>query len=227
VRRLGELTSSPTELGMLLQWLVDADALLGALDLELDSSTAAGDAAERALIEVAAWEPSRTNALAAVGSRGRSIGPAVRADPALSARIATMRSLEMSLQAIADALNADGVPTLRRGSTGDRRAFRPPSATNAAQPARAPSRSGRGEARQPERARTLAGHDMNGHRPTSEPRPRLRDAPSAALTPRPGATRTGPRRRPSHSADARWPRLTRRAPVPPAAPTGPSAHEEN
>ena len=119
VCRLGDLTGSVRELGALLRWLVDAEALVSALDLELDSSTAAGAATLRALIEVADWERGRIarHALAAVGARGGSVTrPAVRDDPELSARIATMRSRGMTLQAIADALNADGVPTLRGGS---------------------------------------------------------------------------------------------------------------
>jgi hypothetical protein len=41
--------------------------------------------------------------------------PAVRHDPELLGRIATMRATSMTLQAIADQLNAEGVPTLRGG----------------------------------------------------------------------------------------------------------------
>jgi DNA invertase Pin-like site-specific DNA recombinase/peptidoglycan hydrolase-like protein with peptidoglycan-binding domain len=122
VCRLGDLTGSVTELAALLRWLVDVEALVIALDFELDSSTAAGTAALRALIQVADGERDRIDdrtrrAPAAVGSRSGRVGrPAVRDDPELSSRIAAMRSRGMSLQAIADALNADGVPTLRGGS---------------------------------------------------------------------------------------------------------------
>jgi DNA invertase Pin-like site-specific DNA recombinase len=122
VCRLSDLAGSVTELGTLLRWLIDAEAFVIALDFELDSSTAAGDAAVRALIEVADWERGRIDdrtrrGLAAVDSRRGSVNrPAVRNDPALSARIAAMRSRGMSLRAIADALNADRVPTLRGGS---------------------------------------------------------------------------------------------------------------
>jgi len=143
VCRLGDLTSSVTELGALLRWLVDVEALVSALDFELDSSTAAGDAAVRALIGVAAWERSRIGdrtrpALAAGGSRRGSVGrPAVRDDPELSSRIAMMRSRGMSLRAIADALNADGVPTLRGGSH-----WRPSSVQAATGYKRPPARPG-------------------------------------------------------------------------------------
>ena len=122
VCRLSDLTGSLTELGPLLRWLVDVEAFVIALDLELDSSTAAGAAAVQVLIEVADWERSRIDdqtrrGLAAIGSQRASVGrPAVRDDPELSARIAAMRSRGMSLQAIADKLNGDGVPTLRGGS---------------------------------------------------------------------------------------------------------------
>jgi DNA invertase Pin-like site-specific DNA recombinase len=143
VCRLGDLTGSVRELGALLRWLVDVEALLIALDLELDSSTAAGDAALRALIDVADWERSRIDdrtrrALAAVGAQRGSVSrPALRDDPELSARIATMRSSGMSLQAIADALNADGVPTLRGGSH-----WRPSSVQAATGYKRPPARAG-------------------------------------------------------------------------------------
>ena len=40
----------------------------------------------------------------------------VRDDPELSARISAMRAQGMSLQAISDTLNAEGVPTLRGGT---------------------------------------------------------------------------------------------------------------
>jgi hypothetical protein len=48
---------------------------------------------------------------------GRSIGrPAVADDPGLSQRIAAMRAEGMTLQAIADRLNDEGVPTVRGGA---------------------------------------------------------------------------------------------------------------
>ena len=204
VRRLGDLTNSPTELGPLLQWLVDADMLLGALDLELDSSTAAGDAAVRALIEVAAWERSRTNALAAVGSRGRSLGPAVRDDPELSARITTMRSRGLSLQAIADALNADGVPTLRGW-----------------QPLATVERSGRHRLQTP--------LSPSGHHPA--PAAETGRQPEGARTPR--RTRrerappdVGPRARASATPHAPRPRRDANRPTPPTLtqPPTPAGH---
>ena len=111
VERLHDLTGSVTELGPLLQWFVDADAFVIALDYELDLSSRSGELAARALVEISDWERGRV-----ATRRGVASGAAVRDDPELSARITAMRSGGMSLQAIADALNEAGVPTLRGGS---------------------------------------------------------------------------------------------------------------
>ncbi len=54
--------------------------------------------------------------MSAAQRRGAARGAAVADDPELAARITTMRAGGMSLQAIADALNDAGVPTLRGGS---------------------------------------------------------------------------------------------------------------
>lgn len=115
VERLRDLTSSLTELGPLLQWFVDADAFVIALDYELDTSSREGELATRALVEVSAWERGRV-ADRNAGRRGAASAAAVSDDPELAARIAAMRAGGMSLQAIADALNEAGVPTLRGGS---------------------------------------------------------------------------------------------------------------
>ena len=56
---LGDLTRSVTELAQLLQWLDQAEAFMIALDYELDTSTAAGELAAGALIEIGDWERSR------------------------------------------------------------------------------------------------------------------------------------------------------------------------
>jgi DNA invertase Pin-like site-specific DNA recombinase len=114
--QLSDLADSVADLGGLLQAFVDAEAFLVALDYDIDTSSADGALATRALLEAGAWERQRNErrsrrGLAAVGSRA-----AVRDDPQLSARIAAMRASGMSLQAIADTLNDEGVPTLRGGT---------------------------------------------------------------------------------------------------------------
>ena len=120
VTRLRDLTDSVAELGPLLEWFVDADAMLIALDYHLDTSSPQGALAARALVVVSEWETDRierrTRAGLDASRHGATSGPAVRDDPKLSALIATMRADGMSLQAIADALNEAGVPTLRGGS---------------------------------------------------------------------------------------------------------------
>ena len=110
LNRLQDFTDSVPALGPLLQWFVDADAFVIALDYELDTSSRPGEVAARALVEVSDW------AQAQQPRRGAARGAAVADDPELAARITAMRAGGMSLQAIADALNDAGVPTLRGGS---------------------------------------------------------------------------------------------------------------
>ena len=76
-----------------------------------------GRLAARTLIEVSGWERERLsertqNGLRAARLNGRR---AVADDPELRGRIARMRAQGMTLQAIADRLNEEGVPTLRGG----------------------------------------------------------------------------------------------------------------
>jgi Recombinase len=109
--RLADAGASWRELIGLLDWLDSAGADLVALDVALDTGSSAGRRTVATLREVARWEqappPGRPQ-------RGR---PALAAlAPELSARIAALRERGLSLQAIADALNDDGVPTQRGGA---------------------------------------------------------------------------------------------------------------
>jgi DNA invertase Pin-like site-specific DNA recombinase len=121
VPRLRDLTGAVSDLGGLLKWLDESDAFLVALDLHLDTREPAGRTAARALAEVSEWERRRIadrtrSGLAAARSRSAAGSrPSVRDDPELAERISSMRAEGMSLQAIADTLNAEGVPTLRGG----------------------------------------------------------------------------------------------------------------
>jgi peptidoglycan hydrolase-like protein with peptidoglycan-binding domain len=101
VRRLG---NSAAELARNLRSLRDHDVRLIAVDVDLDTEASDGRIAADALISVG--ELDREIA------RGR---PAVRDLPALKQHIVAMRSAGMSLQAIADRLNREGIPTLRGG----------------------------------------------------------------------------------------------------------------
>jgi len=115
VQGLGRLTRSPARLAMLLRWLADSERALIALDCGLDSSTPAGRQTAKALIEVGEWERQRASQRRArSGPRGGR--PAVKDLPVLHARIAALRQEGLSLQAIADTLNSEGVPTVRGGA---------------------------------------------------------------------------------------------------------------
>jgi len=122
VSDLRRLSRSIVDLGALMEWFRDAQAALIALDLGVDTSTPAGDKLAAALIRLGDWERERIGTrtrrgLAAVRASGRSTGrPAVSDRPQLVERINAMRAAKMTLQAIADQLNTEGVPTLRGGA---------------------------------------------------------------------------------------------------------------
>jgi DNA invertase Pin-like site-specific DNA recombinase len=105
--QLSDLTRTAAELALVLQRLDRAGGFLVALDCELDTTTRAGRLATRALTEIAGWEPNRI----ARPIAARSPGANGAARHALAVRIAAMRAQGLSLQAICDALNAEGIPT--------------------------------------------------------------------------------------------------------------------
>jgi DNA invertase Pin-like site-specific DNA recombinase len=113
-----------------LQWLKESGAFLVVLDLRLDTRARDGQIAAQALCEVGDWERRRIarrtrSGLAA--TRSAATRPSVRDDPELAGRIRSMRAAGMSLNAIAETLNKEGVPTLRGG-----RRWRPSSVQAAA-----------------------------------------------------------------------------------------------
>jgi DNA invertase Pin-like site-specific DNA recombinase len=120
--RLVHLSPTVANLPPLLRWLSAASRTLVAIDLRLDSATEAGRLAASALADIGGWEHKRLSArtrrgLQAARARGSGAGPASVADvPELKARIERMREQGMTLQAIADSLNEEGVPTLRGGA---------------------------------------------------------------------------------------------------------------
>jgi DNA invertase Pin-like site-specific DNA recombinase len=122
VSDLRRLSRSTIELGALMEWFRDADAALIAIDLGVDTSTPAGREVAATLITLSGWERERIarrtrSGLAEVRAQGGAAGrPADSDRPDLSERIAAMRAAGMTLQAIADQLNAEGVPTLRGGA---------------------------------------------------------------------------------------------------------------
>lgn len=110
VDELRTAARSARELVELLDWLDAAGADLVALDVGLDTGARASRSALALVREIDRWEGE--------GDVDRPRGrPGVRARvPELAERIAELRALGLSLQAIAEALEADGVPTPRGGA---------------------------------------------------------------------------------------------------------------
>jgi DNA invertase Pin-like site-specific DNA recombinase len=121
VSGLDRLSRSVGELGTLVRWLERNDVRLVAVDLGLDTSTAGGRVTARALASVGDWERDRLSertrtGLAAARAKRHGVSGSSEADwAALRKRIAAMRADGMTLQAIADTLNEEGVPTQRGG----------------------------------------------------------------------------------------------------------------
>jgi DNA invertase Pin-like site-specific DNA recombinase len=122
VVELSRITSSVGELGDIMEWLMRLNARLVSSHDRFDTEVEGGQIAVALLIGVSRWERNRIsertrNGLQAARMSGRSTGrPAVADDPDLSKRIAHMRAQGMTLQAIADRLNEEGVPTVRGGA---------------------------------------------------------------------------------------------------------------
>jgi DNA invertase Pin-like site-specific DNA recombinase len=113
VTRLRDLCADAGDLVPLLRWFAGPPRALVALDVALDTSSDEGAGAAGAIADLLVRPHS---AAAAAPLHGPTRGRAAVADlPELSERIAAMRSAGMTLQAIADALNEDGVPTVRGG----------------------------------------------------------------------------------------------------------------
>jgi hypothetical protein len=138
VARLGDLSGDVGDLIPLLRWFAAPPHALVALDVGLDTSCDEGRGAASAIADLLVRADSPV-APVADSPRSSTRGRAAVADvPELSARITSMRSAGMTLQAIADALNDDGIPTVRGG-----RLWRPSSVQRATGYLR-PSAPGRG-----------------------------------------------------------------------------------
>lgn len=111
VAALGDVAHSLGELLHLLDWLEDRGASLVSRQPPLDTASAAGQAAVELLREVHRWE---REPVAPRRPRGRP--GLASSSPELAHRIAELRERGLSLQAIADELNRDGVPTPRGGA---------------------------------------------------------------------------------------------------------------
>jgi peptidoglycan hydrolase-like protein with peptidoglycan-binding domain/DNA invertase Pin-like site-specific DNA recombinase len=121
VSELNRLTNSAADLSRVLESLARTNGRLVVMDVGLDTSSDAGRVAANSLLRVGSWERRRVlestrKGLAAAKARRAAAGlPAVEDIPALKRRILEMRGEGMTLQAIADQLNDEGVPTMRGG----------------------------------------------------------------------------------------------------------------
>jgi peptidoglycan hydrolase-like protein with peptidoglycan-binding domain len=111
VARMREFTTRIADLAMLLTWLHEVDAFLGAADHELDTSTREGRGTAGAIIALGRWERERiihrTGEDLTLG-RFTPVGRPTMAD--LANQIVVMRERGLSLRAIAEALNVAGIP---------------------------------------------------------------------------------------------------------------------
>jgi DNA invertase Pin-like site-specific DNA recombinase/peptidoglycan hydrolase-like protein with peptidoglycan-binding domain len=121
VSQLRRLSPSAADLGRILESIAGGGGRLVAMDVDVDTAAPAGRKAANLLISVGAWERERVGArtrkgLEAARAKGTRIGrPGVEDVPELKERISAMRANGMTLQAIADRLNEENVPTLRGG----------------------------------------------------------------------------------------------------------------
>jgi DNA invertase Pin-like site-specific DNA recombinase len=122
VSDLSRVSQSSSELGTIMEWLSHTNARFIAPAQSLDTNYEHGRLAANLLIEVSRWERARLsertrNGLTAARMNGKKTGrSAVTDNPDLTLRINQMRAEGMTLQAIADRLNEEGVPTVRGGA---------------------------------------------------------------------------------------------------------------
>lgn len=116
------LGGSASAVGTLVSWFDGDERRLVAADLDLDTQSTTGQVAVRALAAAGQMERRKLaectrRGLAAARAKGAGAGrPSVADRPELRERIALMRAEGMTLQAIADRLNDQGVATLRGGT---------------------------------------------------------------------------------------------------------------
>ena len=118
VTELVRLCRSVAELGEILSVLLRADARLVSLEPEIDTGTEFGRAAVPIVTALGDWERARRaeqtrKGLAAARAQG-AFPSAIK--PELKRRIVRMRVAGLTLQAIADELNGEGIPTPRGGT---------------------------------------------------------------------------------------------------------------
>jgi DNA invertase Pin-like site-specific DNA recombinase len=111
---LRRLCPSIAEVGWILEAIDELDGRLVSLDPPLDMGSPVGRAIANALLSVSDWERARRSELTAAARAKVPVAGAI--SPALRRRIVRLRGAGMTLQAIADMLNDEGVPTPRGGA---------------------------------------------------------------------------------------------------------------
>jgi len=105
------LAGSTAALGAIVAWFDHESGRLIALDPGLDTATPAGRLGARALVAASRLEREKLGT-----ATRRGLAAAATDHPDLTERIAALREEGLTLQAIADRLNEEGVPTLRGGA---------------------------------------------------------------------------------------------------------------
>jgi DNA invertase Pin-like site-specific DNA recombinase len=114
VAELRQLCASIADLGGILEVLESADARFVSLEPPFDTGTPVGGTVGRMLKTVSDWERARRADMTAAARS--KVGGTQTIPLRLRRRIVRMRKAGMTLQAIADRLNEEGVPTLRGGA---------------------------------------------------------------------------------------------------------------
>jgi hypothetical protein len=164
VAELGRLSRSAPEVGYIVGWLRRRKCRLVAVDNRLDTGTKSGGEAADKLVSLSAPDAQRRPSARPdhpgplpeqrpIERTNGSSRPARDEVPALKERMRAMRASGMTLQAIADRLNAENVPTLRGGEK-----WRPSSVQGAAGYRRPPGATASGNGGE------LAGNDSSGRR---------------------------------------------------------------
>jgi DNA invertase Pin-like site-specific DNA recombinase len=114
VARLDRLTYSLADLAELVRDAVEGGYAIVSLQPTVDIASDGGRAVGAVLAEAASWQPR------AIASAGRALtgrpGRPSSTPAALAERIRALRAQGMTLQAICDVLNREGVPTPRGGA---------------------------------------------------------------------------------------------------------------
>ena len=111
---LSRLCPSVAELGWILEAIDQAHGRLISLDPALDTGNPVGRAVAQALASVSGWERNRRAEMTSVARSKVAVPGTISSE--LRRRILRLRGAGLTLQAIADMLNDEAVPTVRGGA---------------------------------------------------------------------------------------------------------------